>query len=210
MPPPYCYNYPRPAVTVDLVVFTLARGGLRVLLIRRKHDPFAGRWAIPGGFLDMDEPVEDGARRELREETGLDLRGPIAPIGFFGDPQRDPRGRTISLAHAAVLRSPVPAIGGADDAEAAAWLDPHQVSPLAFDHDAMLARALDWLHLAVLEGRMGLQILPREFGDAELHGLFRALGQPKRTANAWRNRLLRTEEIAPVPHKEGRYRVRSG
>ena len=75
---------------------------LRVLLIRRGHDPFAGKWAIPGGFLEMDEPVEAGARRELKEETGLEIPGPIEPIGFFGEPGRDPRGRTITLAHAAV------------------------------------------------------------------------------------------------------------
>src|SRR4051794_19316530 len=107
MPPPYCYDYPRPAVTVDLVVFSLSGDELRVLLIRRKADPFAGRWALPGGFLEMDEPIADGARRELREETGLEAAGPLALIGVFGDPGRDPRGRTISLAHATVVRGPV-------------------------------------------------------------------------------------------------------
>src|SRR5262245_31520994 len=103
---PYCYAYPRPAVTVDLVAFALFGTDLRVLLIRRAKEPFTGHWALPGGFIDIDEPIEAAARRELREETGLDVNGPIELIGVFGDPGRDPRGRTISLAHATVVRDP--------------------------------------------------------------------------------------------------------
>src|SRR5260370_25359895 len=105
MPAPYCYDYPRPAVTVDLAAFALFRTDLRVLMIRRKKEPFAGRWALPGGFLEIDEPIEAAARRELREETGLDVTGPGAMIGVFVDPGRDPRGRTIRLAHAAAVRN---------------------------------------------------------------------------------------------------------
>ncbi len=83
---PYCYEYPRPSVTVDLVVFTLAPEGIRALFIRRKKDPFAGRWAIPGGFLEMEEAVDLAALRELREETGLADPQLVEPIGWFGDP----------------------------------------------------------------------------------------------------------------------------
>ena len=144
-PPPYCYPYPRPAVTVDLVVFSTGGSGVRVLLIRRGKDPFAGRWAIPGGFLEMDEPVEAGARRELQEETGLDLPGPVAFLGLFADPDRDPRGRTISLAHVAILRAPAPKVAGDDDASEADWIDPRQPLDLAFDHGKILTAALEWL-----------------------------------------------------------------
>lgn len=202
----YCYEYPRPAVTVDFVVFALVGDGLKVLLIRRKHDPFAGAWAIPGGFLEIDEPVETAVRRELHEETTLDYHGPVAPIGVFSAPGRDPRGRTISLAHATVIRAPLPRVGGADDAEEACWCDPGEKAPLAFDHDAIMTAAMNWLRHDVVEGESGLAILPLEFGDPEIKALFCALGKPGRSAIAWRNRLLREGRIALVPGREGRYR----
>ena len=202
----YCYKYPRPAVTVDFVVFALVGATLKVLLIKRKHDPFAGSWAIPGGFLEMEEPIETAVRRELLEETKLDYKGPVAPIGVFGAPGRDPRGRTISLAHATVIRPPLPEVGGADDAAEACWLEPRAASPLAFDHDAIMEAALAWLGRDVVEGQAGLAILPVEFGDPEIQALFRAIGKNVRSATAWRNRLLREGRIKPVPRREGRYR----
>ncbi len=145
MSQPFCYEYPRPAVTVDLVAFVREGSTLRVLLVRRKAEPFAGRWALPGGFLNLDEPAEAGARRELREETGLEVAGPVEPIGFFDAPGRDPRGRTISLAFAALVPGPLPAVAGADDAEKAEWRAVEGLAGLAFDHDAILARARGWL-----------------------------------------------------------------
>jgi 8-oxo-dGTP diphosphatase len=210
MAPPYCYEYPRPAVTVDIVVFALVGDALKVLLIRRKHDPFAGFWAIPGGFLEIDEPVETAVRRELREETKLDYQGPVAPIGVFAAPGRDPRGRTISLAHATAIRPPLPEVGGADDAAEAGWYGPHEKSPLAFDHGAIMNAALAWLGRDVVEGEAGLALLPLEFGDQAIKELFRALGKTARAAAAWRNRLLREGRIEPVPDQRGRYRTRGG
>jgi 8-oxo-dGTP diphosphatase len=207
MPPPYCYDYPRPAVTVDLAVFTLLGESLRVLLIRRGHEPFAGRWALPGGFLEIDEPIEAAARRELREETGFDVTGPVDLIGVFGAPGRDPRGRTISLAHAAAVRGPIPAIEGADDASEAAWLDPAQPLELAFDHDAILARALDWLRRGVADGPLDLALLPVTFSTAEAKALHRAVGNSSRAASAWCARLLRQGLIRSVPGSAGRYRA---
>lgn len=212
MPRTYRYDYPRPAVTVDLAAFALFGNELRVLLIRRKKDPYAGHWALPGGFLEIDEPIEVAARRELREETGLDVPGAVAMIGVFGDPGRDPRGRTISLAHAAVLRQVPGNLAGADDAEEAAWLDAARPRDLAFDHDAILAAALGWLGRGVDEGPIGLALLPVEFGDEEVKGLHRALGKPPRTAVAWRARMARAGKIIPagVGAGPGRYRVGGG
>ena len=93
----YTYNYPRPSVTVDLVLVSRSLPA-RVLLIQRRDDPFAGDWALPGGFIEMHETLEESARRELLEETGLSI-GKLTPIGVYGDPGRDPRGRTISVAY---------------------------------------------------------------------------------------------------------------
>ncbi len=136
----YVYDYARPAVTVDLVVVT-REAAPRVLLIRRKHEPFAGRWALPGGFVDPDEPLADAARRELREETGvagLDLE----QLGVFGDPGRDPRGWTVGVAFLARADADQVRPEAADDAAEVGW---HPLAappePLAFDHAQILARA---------------------------------------------------------------------
>jgi 8-oxo-dGTP diphosphatase len=144
MPSRFCYEYPRPAVTVDLVVFATIDDQLRVLLIRRKHAPFEGRWAIPGGFLEIEEPLEDGARRELKEETGLELPGPIEQIGVFGKPGRDPRGRTISIAYAGLADPAHSQIQGGDDAASAEWFNPLDPPQLAFDHAEILALGIAW------------------------------------------------------------------
>ncbi len=202
--PPYCYDYPRPAVTVDLAVFALSDDGLRVLLIRREHPPFEGHWALPGGFLEIDEPIEAGARRELREETGFDPPGPIAFLGVYGDPERDPRGRTISLAHAAVIRGAPADVVGGDDASEAAWRIAQSPGQLAFDHDAMLARALDWLASGVREGKLGLDLLPEEFDESEIEGMFRSIfGSPDGSSH-W---LRRMEKDGLVELRPGSGRV---
>jgi len=119
---PYTYKYPRPAATVDLAVFALTGEEIRVLMVRRKNEPFAGRWALPGGYVEIEEPFEAAARRELKEETGLEIEGPVEFFGVFGRPGRDPRGRTISIAHAAVVRPPLPRVRGSDDAAGARWI----------------------------------------------------------------------------------------
>jgi 8-oxo-dGTP diphosphatase len=135
----HCYDYARPALTVDLVLVTRERKP-RVLLIRRKHEPFEGMWALPGGFVDENEPLELAARRELQEETGLEVEE-LEQLQTFGDPGRDPRGWTIAVAFLA----PVEAMGltpkAGDDAAEVGWHQLDRLPPLAFDHDKILARA---------------------------------------------------------------------
>ena len=135
----YTYTYPRPMVTVDAVIFAGTGKDRCIALIRRKHDPFAGCWALPGGFVDMDEPLEAAAARELREETGLDGIG-LSQFHTFGDPGRDPRGRSISVAYYGFLPAPAP-LRAADDAADARWFPVEDLPPLAFDHDRIVARA---------------------------------------------------------------------
>ncbi|WP_165244241.1 NUDIX domain-containing protein [Paludisphaera soli] len=186
MSAPYCYKHPRPAVTTDLVVFAWREHALQTLLIRRKHDPYAGRWAIPGGFLDMDEDAEVGARRELEEETGLVVPGAVAPLGFFAAPGRDPRGRTITLAHVAVLPAGDYPIQGGDDADEAAWRPVAEARDLAFDHDDVLTAAHSWLRDRVLEKSPEARaMLPLPFEVDDVRALFHVLGLPLRRAASW-------------------------
>jgi 8-oxo-dGTP diphosphatase len=135
----YTYDYPRPAVTVDAVIVTRQQKP-RVLLIRRKGAPFAGMWAIPGGFVDMDEPLEEAARRELREETGVRVSR-LEQLHTFGDPGRDPRGRTISVVYLGRANPSQVKPRAADDAVEVAWHSLHRLPRLAFDHAEILACA---------------------------------------------------------------------
>jgi len=130
-------------VTADCVVFSNDSDGLSVLLIERANEPFKGCWAFPGGFMDMEENAEDCARRELKEETGLQLEH-MEQIGVFTDVDRDPRGRTVSIAYSALVEKR-PVIG-ADDAAQARWFPISEIPALAFDHEKILRAALDVLH----------------------------------------------------------------
>jgi 8-oxo-dGTP diphosphatase len=140
---PYSYEYPRPALTADIVVITKEQRP-RVLLIRRKHQPFAGKWALPGGFVDEGETLIDAARRELREETGLRIQK-LDQLAAFGDPGRDPRGWTVSVAFITrVNRSNMKAVA-ADDAAEVGWHPLDRLPPSAFDHRLILKRARQWI-----------------------------------------------------------------
>ncbi len=137
----YCYEYPRPAISVDIVVVRRMADGLEVVLIRRDRPPFEGCWALPGGFMDIDETVEAAAARELREETGL-----IAPklklIGPFSAVDRDPRGRVVSIAFVTVI-DPLQVPRAGDDAAEVQWFKVGELPPLAFDHDRILEAGLE-------------------------------------------------------------------
>jgi 8-oxo-dGTP diphosphatase len=136
----YCYPHPRPAVTVDVACVAAEGGRLKILLIERNNPPFAGAWALPGGFVDHMEPLEKAAARELREETGLENVA-IELVGAYGDPGRDPRGHTVSIAYLARLASCVKA-EASDDAAAAEWFFVDELPELAFDHARIVAAAL--------------------------------------------------------------------
>lgn len=136
----HCYEYPRPAVTVDIVLFCRSGSGVDVLLIKRAREPFKGRWAFPGGFVDKDESLEHGASRELLEETGLSGIH-LEQFGAFGDPGRDPRGHTVSIVFSAMLAGRLQA-HAADDAADAKWHSALRPPKLAFDHKKILSLAL--------------------------------------------------------------------
>jgi 8-oxo-dGTP diphosphatase len=137
----YCYDYPRPSVTVDVILFYRDGERIEVLLIKRAREPFKGEWAFPGGFVNQDEPLERAAARELKEETGLEgIR--LEQLGAFGDPGRDPRGHTVSIAFVALLNTRA-VVAGADDADDAQWHSALRPPRLASDHKKILRLALE-------------------------------------------------------------------
>ena len=135
----YTYDYPRPSVTVDLALFREKDGSTEVLLIERKHEPFAGSWALPGGFVDEMEDLKPAARRELQEECGLEA-GPLVQAGAYGKPGRDPRGHTVSIAFTGTLPADAEPTAG-DDAARASWFPLDALPDLAFDHADIVADA---------------------------------------------------------------------
>lgn len=133
------YKHPRPALTADVVLIA-GRERPTVLLIRRGNPPFEGRWALPGGFVDIDEDLEPAARRELEEETGL-AAGPLSQVGAFGRPGRDPRGRVVSVAFTGAPAADDPRPQPASDAAEARWFPLDELPELAFDHAEIIAAA---------------------------------------------------------------------
>jgi 8-oxo-dGTP diphosphatase len=142
----HTYDYPRPAVTVDCVVFGLDLDAedLKILLIQRRGQPFAGMWALPGGFVGMDETLEQSAKRELQEETGIS-RLYLEQLYTFGDPGRDPRGRTITVAYYALVKLGDHTIKADTDASDVGWFSVSDLPRLAFDHAKIVTVALNRL-----------------------------------------------------------------
>jgi len=139
---PYTYAYPRPALTTDVVLLRKGEQAPEVLLIQRGHPPFEGQWALPGGFVEPEEPLEAAARRELEEETSLHPPF-LKQLATFGNPGRDPRGWTVSVVFWAWVDQPLPAAQAGDDAAQAAWWPLTALPPLAFDHAEILQTALE-------------------------------------------------------------------
>jgi 8-oxo-dGTP diphosphatase len=139
----YVYDWPRPMVTVDAVVFAVSEGPIKLLLIKRKNEPFKGQWAIPGGFIGIDEELDDAVARELAEETGL-VGVKLEQMHTFGKPGRDPRGRQITVVYMGVITEGFDRIKAGDDAQQAQWFNIENLpANMAFDHDAVANFAID-------------------------------------------------------------------
>jgi 8-oxo-dGTP diphosphatase len=141
---PYTYKYPRPALTIDCVIFSLEDNLLNVLLIQRDQEPFQGMWAFPGGFVDMDETLEEAAARELKEETGLQNVN-LQQLHAFSALDRDPRHRTISVVFYGFVKKNEVHPKAGDDARNVQWFDVEEVPLLAFDHGEILRYALEFI-----------------------------------------------------------------
>jgi 8-oxo-dGTP diphosphatase len=170
----YTYEYPRPALTVDCVVFGLDEQDLKVLLVRRGGQPFAGRWALPGGFVNMDETLDAAARRELEEETGLRIRL-LEQLHTFGAVHRDPRGRVVTVAYYALVRLADHTLLAASDACDARWHSVHRPPRLAFDHADILRVARERLRAKAGSQPIGFELLPAKFTLRHLQHLYETI-----------------------------------
>ena len=168
----YCYKYPHPAVSTDCVIFGFDGSELQVLLIERGIEPFKGKWAFPGGFLNMDETAGEGAMRELKEETGLE-NAYIEQFNTYSEPGRDPRERVITIAHYALVR--IQEVKGGDDAAKAQWFPIDEVPQLAFDHDKILRDAMRKLRERIHFEPIGFELLPEKFTMRELQILYESI-----------------------------------
>ena len=168
----YSYDYPHPAVTTDCVIFGFDGSDLKVLLIERGIEPFKGKWALPGGFLKMDETAHEGALRELEEETGMN-NAYIRQFHTFTEPGRDPRERVITIAHYALVR--LQEVKGGDDAAQARWFTMDEIPPLAFDHDRILRMAQKMLRERIHFEPVGFELLPETFTMKQLQHLYEAI-----------------------------------
>ena len=161
-------------LTVDTVIFTIQTRALHVLLVKRGIPPFQGRWAIPGGFVHSNEPLNEAALRELREETGVkDVY--LEQLYSFGDPGRDPRGRTVTIAYFALISREKVKLQAGTDAVEARWFPMEDLPPLAFDHGAILDYALVRLRNKLEYTTVGFQLLPEKFTLPELQRVYEAI-----------------------------------
>lgn len=200
-------GYPRPSMTVDVVVWAARQGQPHVLLIRRRHWPYEGHWALPGGFMEITETLEQAARRELAEETGL-AEIPLEPLQPFDAPDRDPRQRVITMAFLAVVNEQEAgaALRAGDDASDIRWWPMTELPPLAFDHDQIIAAARAHLRRRLLSEDLGRRLLPEAFTAIELRRAFTALlGEPIEARPVLR--LLRAAGVIE-PIAAGVYRYR--
>jgi 8-oxo-dGTP diphosphatase len=168
----FCYKYPHPAVTADCVIFGFDGVSIIVLLIQRGIEPFKGKWAFPGGFMNIDETVEDCAKRELEEETGL-KNASVEQFYTFSDVNRDPRERVITVAHYALVR--LSEVKGGDDALMARWFSMNEIPSLAFDHELILRMAVNRLKERICFEPIGFELLPELFTMTELQNLYEAI-----------------------------------
>src|SRR4051812_36902934 len=192
---PYTYEYPHPAVTVDGVVFGYDEADLKVLLIQREQAPYKSRWALPGGFVGIHEGLEEAARRELEEETGI-TRLYLEQLYTFGAPKRDPRERVISVAYYALIKLADHAVRAADDARNVAWFRVADLPPLAFDHDEIIAVALKRLKGKIRYEPIGFELLPKKFPLSELQRLYETILAQTLDKRNFRKKIMSMELLA--------------
>ena len=190
----YCYSHPHPAVTTDIVIFSIREQKLKLLLVKRAREPFAGSWALPGGFVGIDEDLEACALRELEEETGV-TGVYLEQLHTCGSPTRDPRERVISVAYYSLIPSDRLNVRPASDAKAVAWFALEDLPAMAFDHADIVTMAHQRLVAKLDYSTIAFQFMPEEFTLSELQTVYEIiLGEPLDKRN-FRKRVLALERI---------------
>lgn len=194
------------SLAVDAIVFGYQHEQLFVALVKRKYEPYAGHWALPGGFVLEDEDLEKAVKRELLEETGIRLNY-LEQLYTFGDVGRDPRHRIVSVAYFGLVRPKDFKIKAATDAAEVAWFDVKQLPPLAFDHDKILAVALDRLRAKLTYQPIGLNLLDKKFPFGDLERLYTTILDKPIDRRNFRKKFLKfgilneLDEYAPAIDK---------
>ena len=203
----YEYDHPHPAVTVDIAIFTIRGDELKVLLIKRALEPFVGRWALPGGFVGIDESLIDAAKRELAEETGVSAAY-LEQLYTFGAPDRDPRERVISVTYFALMPSDALEIKAASDAEGVGWFSIDELPDLAFDHSDILGMALERLAAKLDYSTIVFQLVPDTFTMPELRHIYELILREDIDARNFAKRILALDVIEPTGtmRREGAHR----
>ncbi|MGP1383577.1 MAG: NUDIX hydrolase [Thainema sp.] len=198
----YTYEFPRPALAVDCVIFGFDdRYQLQIMLIQRNLEPFKGQWALPGGFVRIDESLEDAARRELAEETGLQNIF-LEQLYTFGQPKRHPGDRVVSVAYYALVNLVEHAVQAATDASAAAWFPVQALPPLAFDHQTILQTALQRLKGKVRYEPIGFELLPNKFTLTELQRLYETVLEEPLDKRNFRKKILKMDLLIELDEKQ--------
>ncbi len=195
----FCYRYPHPAVTVDCVVFGFDGNALKVLLIERGIEPYKGMWALPGGFMKIDETVEQAAARELREETNLDNVF-LQQFKVFSAVNRDPRERVVTVAFIALLRPDDCQLAAGDDASNALWFDERYLPPIAFDHVEIISQARRFLSDKLKLEPVAFQLLNKSFSLSDLQRVYEVITRKTYDRRNFQRKALQSgviEEAGP-------------
>lgn len=188
---PYKYEFPHPSVTADIVIFAMHENDLKALLVQRKDPPHKGSWAIPGGFVEIDEDIETGARRELEEETGVrDVF--LEQLYTFGAPKRDPRERVITVAYYSLVNLAEHPVRAGSDAVRAEWFPIRNLPKLAFDHQKIMDMAIERLEGKALYAPIVFELLPKKFKLPQLQRVFEILLQRSLDKRNFRKKILST------------------
>jgi len=204
----HTYDFPRPMVAVDIILFAWVDSRLLVLLVKRGAAPFRGYWALPGGFVEENEALEQAARRELEEETSL--KGIyLEQLYSFGDPGRDPRGHAVSITHIALVNSAqMRGAAAGSDASALEWFPMKHLPRLAFDHKEILACGLARLRSKLEYTTMGFQFLARRFTLTELQEVYEAVLGRKIDKRNFRKKILSLKILRALPDRRENVRHR--